>query len=550
MSSAEAARAAMERGWAVFPVNGKVPATLHGLKDASTDVSKLDIWYERHPDRGVALATGDVSGVFAVDLDGLEAVATFDGLQQEHGRIPRTVVSKTARGYHILFRMPEDGEVRNSAGKVGDGIDVRGTGGYIVIPPSPHPSGTPYRWADGRSPDDIEPADAPNWLLELVHDAPGEAPLAPPVEGRIPSGARDQTLASFAGSMRRRGMTEAEILAALEVTNQRCDPPLPAADLERIARSVSRYEPTAPPRPTLTVTRPEPQGTKPAMELINADVLARMRDEKLRPLSVVPTPWKTWNRVCRGAGGGQGLAHGWHVIIGAGSGSGKSLAATNLAYHAVRAGEHVALMSLEMSQAEVVTRFLSIYTGQEARKLEHGPQFDPAAWDAAGEWLGEAQGTLRVNPEPLHTLNQIADCFEAYVAEGCKTFIVDYLQLAWVQSADTMHHQIMEVSHTIRGLARTHRVLSIGLSQINRQQSFNGGELKKEGLLGGSSLENDADQVVLLGKPEPNGADYRSAVKLDKNRHGPPTEWEIGLSTRSLRMEEVLPDEQANWRTA
>lgn len=207
-------------------------------------------------------------------------------------------------------------------------------------------------------------------------------------------------------------------------------------------------------------------------------------------------------------------------------------------------------MSLEMSQAEVVTRFLSIYTGTEARKLEHGPQFDPTAWDAAAEWLGEAQGTLRVNPEPLHTLNQIAECFEAYVAEGCRTFIVDYLQLAWVQSADTMHHQIMEVSHTIRGMARQHRVLSIGLSQINRQQSFGGGELRKEGLLGGSSLENDADQVILLGKPEKDGLDYRSPVKLDKNRHGPPAEWEVHLRTRTLRVEEVMMDEQSNWSVA
>jgi KaiC/GvpD/RAD55 family RecA-like ATPase len=535
----DAAKAAMRRGWAVFPVNGKVPATAHGLKDASTDESLADIWFSRFPDRGVALATGRVSGVFAVDLDSPEALARFRALQQEMGKMPTTPVSITGRGYHVLFRMPIDGDVRNSAGKLGEGIDVRGSGGYIVLPPSPHPAGASYRWKSGRSPDDVEPADAPNWLLEMIQDAAPEATAAPPVDGIIPAGARNDTLTSLAGSMRRRGMTEDEILAALEATNRRCVPPLERADLQGIARSVCRYEPAAP-----VMVSGNGRPAAPEMELIGREVLARIRDDKLKPLSVVPTPWPMWNRVCRGAGGGRGLAHGWHVIVGAASGSGKSLAATNMAASAIRQGEDVCLLSLEMSQAEVVTRLLSIFSGTEARKLEHGPQFCPDAWDSASELLGEASGSIHVNHDPLGTLEQIEKAIREYAARGCRTMIVDYLQLAWVHSAETMHAQIVEVSHTIRGLARELGVLSIGLSQVNRQQSFAGGELRKEGLLGGSSLENDADQVLLLGKPEPAGLDYRSAVRLDKNRHGPPAEWEIELNARTLRMIEVMPDHQ------
>ena len=65
----------------------------------------------------------------------------------------------------------------------------------------------------------------------------------------IPSGERNGTLTSVAGSMRRRGLGEAEILAALEVTNTaRCKPPLPNDELERIAGSVARYPPAAPTR--------------------------------------------------------------------------------------------------------------------------------------------------------------------------------------------------------------------------------------------------------------------------------------------------------------
>lgn len=72
-------------------------------------------------------------------------------------------------------------------------------------------------------------------------------PVAPAVHGDIMYGGRDNTLASLAGTMRRRGMSEPAILAALSVENaSRCKPPLPAADVERIARSVARYEPSDP----------------------------------------------------------------------------------------------------------------------------------------------------------------------------------------------------------------------------------------------------------------------------------------------------------------
>ena len=70
------------------------------------------------------------------------------------------MTSVTNRGYHLFFKMPEDGsDIRNSAGKVAKGIDVRGTGGYVVLPPSPHPEGEAYRWQDGRGPND----DLPSW---------------------------------------------------------------------------------------------------------------------------------------------------------------------------------------------------------------------------------------------------------------------------------------------------------------------------------------------------------------------------------------------------
>lgn len=161
-----AAVALADLGWSVFPVNGKIPyAGTRGCLDATRDVEIIAEWWTRWPDAGVGIATGAPSGVFAVDVDGNEGEATLRGLASEHGRLPTTVTARTRRGWHLSFSLGEL-DVRNSAGKVGAGLDVRGTGGYVVAPPSPHPDGGAYAWH--RDPYEHAAADPPSWLVELV----------------------------------------------------------------------------------------------------------------------------------------------------------------------------------------------------------------------------------------------------------------------------------------------------------------------------------------------------------------------------------------------
>lgn len=281
-------------------------------------------------------------------------------------------------------------------------------------------------------------------------------------------------------------------------------------------------------------------------EKLRPDTLTEIGRSKLAPITACPTPWPAWNDVCRGAGGGTGLAYGWHVIIGAGSGSGKSLLATNLAAHAVKHGEGVLMLSLEMSRSEVVTRLLSIASNIPARELEHGSRFSVTSWDQAQAHFFSLPGSFSINPEPVTSLDTIKNAIEFFADMGGRVVITDYLQLAWVRGAETLHEQITEVSHTIRGLAQKYRLVSVGLSQFNRAQSFGqAGALRKEGLMGGSSLENDADQVLLLSSPENvNEQHARHQVTLDKNRHGPRVEWTIIFERSTLRMREAFPEER------
>jgi Bifunctional DNA primase/polymerase, N-terminal/Primase C terminal 1 (PriCT-1) len=230
----DAALAFAAKGRAVFPVKvDKTPHTQHGFKDASNDEGQIRRWWDRWPDAWIGTPTGD--GLFVLDVDDEQALAS---LEQDHEPLPPTVEAVTPRpGRHIYLR----GNVSNSAGLLASGLDVRGAGGFVILPPSPHPNGA-YEWR--TAPDELPFAPAPSWLLALLDTSKRTNGSAPPVEGVIPCGERDDTLTSLAGTMRRRSVSEAGIAACLLVENRdRCKPPLDESEVLKLAHSVARYRP-------------------------------------------------------------------------------------------------------------------------------------------------------------------------------------------------------------------------------------------------------------------------------------------------------------------
>ncbi len=173
-----AAIAYAEQGTAVLPLqpHGKAPATASGVKQATTDTGIIDGWWTAAPNMNIGIATGSRSGIFVLDVDDEAGEQSLRELERTNGDLPETVEAITGKGRHCYFRLGEGVSIRNSAGKLGPGLDVRGNEGFVVAPPSIHPSGRRYEWSvDGAS----EFADAPQWLLDLVMKKSAPANGAP-----------------------------------------------------------------------------------------------------------------------------------------------------------------------------------------------------------------------------------------------------------------------------------------------------------------------------------------------------------------------------------
>jgi len=247
-------------GWSIFPCHQKRPLTGHGLLDATTDPEVIRQWWAKWPDANVAVA---LAALVVIDIDGPEGEATLARLIRQFGALPETLESKTGRGRQLFFAAG-GAEIHNSAGKLGPGLDIRGKGGYVVLPPSVHPNGQTYEWIRK-----LRPALLPDWVVILLAEVPTPAP---PASDPVPKGRRNTTLASMAGSMRRKGFDSAAIEAALTIVNRaRCQPPLSPPEIHQIANSMKRYVPADPQKPQ------------------DGFVLCTLAELLARP--VVPTKW-------------------------------------------------------------------------------------------------------------------------------------------------------------------------------------------------------------------------------------------------------------------
>jgi bifunctional DNA primase/polymerase-like protein/primase-like protein len=237
------------RGLRVFPclVRGKQPACERGCLAATVDESTIRQWWQSEPRYNIGVACGSLSGIFVVDVDSHEAEARLAKLEAEHGKLPPTVEVITIRGRHLYFRYPSKHAVRNTTSRIAPGIDSRGQGGYVLAPPSIHPSGRAYAWSVDSA---NAFAAAPQWLLARINGrANGKVEVTPVsawcelVSNGADEGTRNDAATRLTGYLLRRNVNSQVALGLLQLWNaQRLRPPLDEAELETIVNSVAGLE--------------------------------------------------------------------------------------------------------------------------------------------------------------------------------------------------------------------------------------------------------------------------------------------------------------------
>jgi hypothetical protein len=209
----------------------------NGLKSATTSVATIRDWFTTWPDANVGIATGDV---VVIDID-----PRHGGDEALLGELPPTWRVKTGGGgLHLYFRVPVGVFIKNSAGQLGAGIDVRGQGGYVLAPPSNHVSGGIYEWDENGA----ELAMMPARLLTML--AKTRTKAAAPVEtwralvrDGVGEGQRNDAAARLTGYLLRRFVDPIVVLELIQSWNiARCTPPLAPEEIAAVVDSVCGLE--------------------------------------------------------------------------------------------------------------------------------------------------------------------------------------------------------------------------------------------------------------------------------------------------------------------
>ncbi|PZX44575.1 P4 family phage/plasmid primase-like protein [Roseinatronobacter thiooxidans] len=176
---AQAAQEYAARGWHVFPVpvgkkeSHKSAKFSNGRKwGATTDLQEIAQDWRQWPEANIGIVTGPKSGLLVIEADteaghSVDGIGNLAALIEQNGPLPDTIEALSPSGsWHLFFKWPEGWDIRNSAGQVAPGVDVRGDGGMVVAVPSVKPRhDKPYRWKNPPGLFDL--GDCPDWLLRL-----------------------------------------------------------------------------------------------------------------------------------------------------------------------------------------------------------------------------------------------------------------------------------------------------------------------------------------------------------------------------------------------
>lgn len=227
----------VDSGWSILPVKPeeKRPYMINWLQYTHSRANKttVDNWFKNLSGAGVGVVTGKISNIVVLDVESY-CKTPIDELLKMY---PTQMVSKTGSGgYHLFYQYPTGvSKVSNRVG-IFEGADLRADGGFIVLPPTTHPSGGKYEWIKRGIPGTF-----PRALLELESQprTQSEGWITEALRGTS-EGGRNDTCARLAGYFFKKGLNLDIVEALLMEWNERNDPPLPVHEVRTTIKSIEK----------------------------------------------------------------------------------------------------------------------------------------------------------------------------------------------------------------------------------------------------------------------------------------------------------------------
>lgn len=505
------------QGWFVFPLTprDKVPLRdTQGFKEATTNPEFIRRAWGRRPDANIGLWPGP-SGLVAVDVDG----PAGERLAQELGLLREpTLVCMSGRndgGRHLYFRSPgfTVGNVKLTHGFAPTNEEpyllFRSQEGYVVVPPSIHPTGRVYRWEGKASEIGELPAEVVQVLRGLAdHNGPGER--LPAITGHaLPEGNRNNELTRVAGALLgKHAIADArELLWSYNVAN--CRPPLDRRECDAIIASLSKREVKKPSRLTDTGTvlsvadgpgMPVPTLPAPG-ELADGQVTAALDRGRLDLSSAPRWQWPDLHDLV------GVMVPGDLVVVGALTGNGKtSFLLSQLDWNA----EHhipTLYLPLEVDPSDVRRRWAAWKLGLDythvARNDWH--KLAEGAQDAHEEMLAQQGKNLCVQfpPDRRVTLSKLAQWVRWGVETiGARAVFIDHFHRMDLGASQNYRVQITDTVRSVKDLGREHGLCIVAAAQLNQD----GDQLDRyfppvlRRLKESAGIGEEADSVIMLSR--------------------------------------------------
>lgn len=224
-------------GWSILPVkpSEKRPYMNNWLQYNKVRATKatVDNWFNNLSGAGVGMVTGKISNIVVLDVESYCPTPIEEILK----KYPTQLISRTGSGgYHLFYQYPTN--VPRVSNRVGifEGADLRADGGFIVLPPTVHPSGNKYEWVQRGT-----PMAFPLALLDLESrpSVQNDGWITEALRG-VSEGGRNDTCARLAGYFFKKGMASEIVEALLIDWNERNDPPLPINEVRTTIKSIER----------------------------------------------------------------------------------------------------------------------------------------------------------------------------------------------------------------------------------------------------------------------------------------------------------------------